>query len=159
MPLDGKEPIDVMLSMDTDTPSKPFGGPEEITFIPNGGGLLFTARNPDEPEARSTNFDIYLALITGSDNPRNITAANKAWDTYPVFRPDEKAMACLSMARPGYESDRQRIILRYNEEDPGEYQSLTEDWDRSAGAIVFSPDSKTIYTTATNLGQRSLFAI
>ncbi len=159
MPIDGGEATDVMPDMDADTPSKPFGGSEEFTFTPNGRGLVFSARDAGKSEAWSTNFDLYLAVIDGSRKPRNITAENTAWDTVPVFRPDGKALASLAMKTPGYESDRQRIVLRFNEEDSAEKTILTENWDRSASSIIFSPDSRTIYTTATNLGQKSLFAI
>jgi dipeptidyl aminopeptidase/acylaminoacyl peptidase len=66
-------------------------------------------------------------------------------------------MAYLAMAKPGYESDRMRIVLR---RWPGAAERiLTESWDRSPSSICFSLDGKTIYTTATNLGQRSLFAV
>jgi dipeptidyl aminopeptidase/acylaminoacyl peptidase len=160
MATDGiSEPVDVMKDMDVDTPSKPFGGPEEITFTPNSRGLVFTARDAGKQEAWSTNFDIYISELTASRSPRNITASNLAWDTTPVFSPNGKSMASLAMVRPGYEADRFRIVLRYSAENPDDKQILTEHWDRSPGSIVFSPDSKTIYTTATNLGQRSLFAI
>ncbi|MHC4912171.1 MAG: TolB family protein, partial [Planctomycetota bacterium] len=40
MPAKGGEPVDVMQGMDADTPSKPFGGPGEITFTPNGRGII-----------------------------------------------------------------------------------------------------------------------
>jgi dipeptidyl aminopeptidase/acylaminoacyl peptidase len=159
MPADGGDPVDLMPDMIADTPSVPFGGPGEITFTPNSKGLLFTARNPSEPEAQSTNFDLYLVTVDGSDKPENITAQNKAWDTIPVFNPAGDRLACLAMARPGYESDRFRIVLRYSEKNPDDKTILTESWDRSPGSIVFSPDGKTIYTAAHNLGQRSLFAV
>ena len=159
MPAAGGEVVDVMPGMDADTPSKPFGGPEEITFTPNGSGLVFTARDAGKKEAWSTNFDLYISGLKGSRSPRNITAANEAWDTMPVFSPDENSLASLAMARGGYESDRFRIVLRFSEDDVENKRILTENWDRSPGEIVFSPDGKTIYTTATNLGQKSLFAI
>ena len=48
-----------MPAMDADTPCKPFGGPEEIAFTPDGKGLVFTARDVGREEAWSTNFDLY----------------------------------------------------------------------------------------------------
>ena len=36
MPIAGGDAVDVMRDMDADTPSKPFGGPEEIAFTPDG---------------------------------------------------------------------------------------------------------------------------
>ena len=35
---------------------------------------------------------------------------------------------------------------------------LTEDWDRSPSGIAWSADSRTIWSCADNLGQKSLFA-
>ena len=157
MPAAGGKAVDVMSGMDADTPSKPFGGPEEITFTPDGKGVIFASRDVGAEEPWSTDFDLYLAPVDGSEPPQCLTDKNEAWDTNPVFSPDGKTLAYLAMARPGYESDRFRIILR---RWPGSLERvLTEDWDRSPSSICFSADGNTIYTTAANTGQRSLFAI
>jgi dipeptidyl aminopeptidase/acylaminoacyl peptidase len=157
MPTIGCKAVDVMKGMDTDTPSKPFGGPEEITFTPDGKAVIFTARDVGAEEPWSTDFDLYLAPIDGSEPPKCLTEKNQAWDTNPVFSPDGKTLAYLAMDKPGYESDRFRIILR---RWPGSLERiLTEDWDRSPSTICFSADGNIIYTTAANTGQRSLFAI
>jgi dipeptidyl aminopeptidase/acylaminoacyl peptidase len=153
---DGKA-IDVMQKMDADTPSKPFGGPEEITFTPDGKAVIFTTRNVGREEPWSTNFDLYIAPVDGSEPPVSLTASNKAWDTTPVFSPDGKTMAYLAMARPGYESDRFQIILRPWPE--GQPKVLTENWDRSPSSLSFSSDGQILYATAENLGQHSLFAV
>jgi dipeptidyl aminopeptidase/acylaminoacyl peptidase len=157
MPAHGGDPIDVMGDMDADTPSKPFGGPEEITFTPDGRAVIFSARDVGAEEPWSTDFDLYLTPVDGSERPKCLTEKNEAWDTNPVFSPDGKVLAYLAMTRPGYESDRLRIVLR--RWSGRTERVLTEDWDRSPSSICFSPDGKTIYATATNLGQRSLFAI
>lgn len=157
MAVDGDKPVDLMPGWDADTPSKPFGGIEEVAFAPDSKSLVFTARVAGREEPWSTNFDLYHVPIDGSADPKNLTEANKAWDTAPSFSPDGKTLAYLAMARPGYESDRFRIMLRSWPD--GETRALTENWDRSPGGIVWSNDSKTIYTTASNIGQSSLFAI
>ena len=156
-PVEGGQAVDVMQGMDADSPSKPFGGPEEITFTPDGKGIVFAARDVGREEAWSTDFDLFHAAIDGKGKPRKLTRDNRAWDTQPVFSPDGKTLAYLSMARPGFESDRMRITLM--DWPSGKKRQLTEDWDRSAGAIVWSDDGKTIFTKANNLGQRSLFAV
>ncbi|MBN1845609.1 MAG: S9 family peptidase [Sedimentisphaerales bacterium] len=150
-------PVDVMKDMDADTPSRPFGGPEEITFTPDGQGLVFTARNAGRTEAWSTNFDLYVAPIDGAEGPRCLTGNNPAWDSQPLFSPDGKTLAYLAMRRPGYEADRMRIILR--DWESGRDRILTEEWDRSVEGFCFSPDGGVLYATAANLGQKSLFAI
>lgn len=158
MSTNGKgDPLDVMKDMDADTPSKPFGGPEEITFTPDGKGLIFSARNAGNAEAWSTNFDLFYVPIDGSKKPSCLTEKNKAWDTQPIFSPDNKTLAYLAMQRPGYESDRLRIVLQ--DWKSGKERILTGNWDRAIGSYCFSQDGKTIYATATNLGQKSLFAL
>ncbi len=157
MPADGGQATDVMQGMDADTPSKPFGGPEEITFAPDGKSVIFTAREVGHEEPWSTDFDLYLAPIDCSQSPKCLTEDNKAWDTNPVFSPDGKTLAYLAMTRPGYESDRIRVVLC--PWPKGKPKILTEKWDRSPSSLCFSADGTTLYATATNLGQRSLFAI
>jgi len=157
MPLAGGDPVDVMDNMDADSPSMPFGGPEEIAFTPDSKSLVFTARDAGREEAWSVDFDLYVVPVDGSEAPRCITEANEAWDTQPVFSPDGSTLAYLAMERPGFEADRLRIVLR--DWKSGEERVLTQDWDRSASAIVWAAGGKTIYTNANNLGQKSLFAI
>jgi dipeptidyl aminopeptidase/acylaminoacyl peptidase len=158
MPSAGKpSPIDVMAQMDADTPSKPWGGPEEFTFTPDGKEVVFTARDAGRKEAWSTNFDLFRAPIDASKTPTCLTEANPAWDWCPTFSPDGKWLAYLAMKIPGYEADRFRIILRRWPE--GESKVLTEAWDRSPTAMAWSSDGKSLYAVAPNLGQTSLFAV
>lgn len=163
MPAEGGEAVDVMAAMDADCPSKPFGGPGEITFTPDGKGLIFAARDAGKTEPWSTDFDLYYVPVDAFDPPKCITRENKAWDTSPAFSPDGKTLAYLATTRPGYESDQVRIILRIWPD--GEERVLTESWDCSmllwsgGGDLCFSQDGKTIYTTALNAGQNSLFAV
>ena len=157
MPSAGGKATDVMPDMDADTPSKPFGGPDEITFTPDSKGIIFSARDVGRKEPWSTDFDLYLTTIDASKPPKCLTEKNKAWDTNPLFSPDGRTLAYLAMARPGYESDRFRIVLRSWPDS--EERVLTENWDRSPSSICFSADGKTLYATAANTGQKSLFAI
>ncbi|MHC4727136.1 MAG: TolB family protein [Planctomycetota bacterium] len=157
MPIAGGDVVDLMWGMDADTPSKPFGGSEEITFTTDGRGLVFSARDAGKAEPWSTDFNLYSILIDGSQPLKCLTKDNKAWDTNPVFSPDGRTLAYLAMTKPGYESDRFRIILISWPD--GKMRVLTENWDRSPSSICFSADGKTIYTAATNVGQKSLFAV
>jgi len=157
MPVAGGEAVDIMRGMDADTPSRPFGGPEEITFTPDSTGVVFTARDVGREEPWSTDFDLYFAPVDGSQPPKCLTEENQAWDTQPVFSPDGKTLAYLAMSRPGYESDRFRIVLRPWPQ--GKPRVLTESWDRSPSGFCWAADGKTIFAIAENIGQQSLFAI
>ncbi|HWO57886.1 MAG TPA: S9 family peptidase [bacterium] len=154
MPADGGEAKDLVPGMDADAPA---GGTDEYTFTPDSRGVVISARNVGREEAWSTDFDLYYVPIDGSAPPRDLTEANEAWDTNPVFSPDGKTLAYLAMARPGYESDRYVIMLRGWPN--GEARPLTPNWDRSPGSIVWSRDGRTIYTTANNIGNTALFAV
>jgi dipeptidyl aminopeptidase/acylaminoacyl peptidase len=157
MPIEGGTAVDIMKGMDADSPLKPFGGTEEFTFTPDSKAIVFTAANSGKAEAWSTNFDLFLAPVDGSEAPKCLTEANKAWDTAPVFSPDGKTMAYLAMKRPGFEADRYYIKLRTWPE--GNERVLAEQWDRSPGTIAWGPKGMTLYAIADNLGQTSLFAI
>lgn len=157
MPTAGGPPVDVMPGMDADAPSKPFGGPEEIAFAPDGKSVVFAARDVGREEAWSTDLDLYVAPVDGSAPPRCLTQDNPAFDNGPVFSPDGKTLAYVAMERAGYEADQLRIMLRPWPE--GQPRRLTPDWDRSADGMTWSADSKTIYTTADSLGQKSLYGI
>lgn len=154
------EPVDLSKGMVADVPSRPFGGSEEWAFSPDGRTVIFAARlagenNREEPW--STNFDLYEIPIDGSRAPRNLTEANPAWDTQPVYSPDGKTLAYLRMARAGFEADRFAIVLR--DLATGRERTVGDDWDRSSNGVIFSADGKTLYTTAYDLGQVPLFAI
>ncbi|MEO8381823.1 MAG: S9 family peptidase [Acidobacteriota bacterium] len=152
----GGAATDIMLPMDADAPSKPFGGAEEYAFTPDSKSVVFTARNVGREEAWSTNLDLFVAPVDGKSQT-NLTTANKAWDSIPAFSPDGKTLAYLAMERAGFEADRFRIVLRSWPD--GSPRVLTEKWDRSPGDLAWSSDGKTLYASADNLGQHSLFAI
>lgn len=149
-------PVDVTAGLDADSPSKPFGGAGEITFTPDSRSLVFAARDAGAEEAWSTDFNLYLAPVDGSTAPERLTP-NPAWDTHPVFSPDGSTLAYLAMQRASFEADRFRIVLR--QWPGGGERVLTEDWDRSVGDLVFSPDGKTLFVTAGDIGEVPLFAI
>jgi dipeptidyl aminopeptidase/acylaminoacyl peptidase len=149
--------LDVMAGMDGDSPSVPFGGPEEFTFTPDGTALVFTVRMAGREEPWSTDFDLYITPADGSHAPALLTTENRAWDTQPAFSPDGGTLAYLAMERPGFEADRFRILLQ--DWPHGESRVLTQEWDRSVGSMTWSPDGKKLLVTAQNLGNTSLFAV
>ncbi|GAA4783578.1 prolyl oligopeptidase family serine peptidase [Lysobacter hankyongensis] len=140
-----------------DVPSKPFGDMSETTWSPDGASLVLSARISDRTEPTSTNFDLYLVAADGSGSARNLTAANKAWDTGPVFSADGKTLYYRAMKRPGFEADRFALMAM----DPvsGKTREIAPKWDASADGIRLSADGKSIYTTAQELGRHPLFSV
>ena len=140
-----------------DTPSKPFGGAEEISWSPDGRTLYFALREAGRIEATSTNLDIFAVAADGSAPPRNLTDANDATDTFPAVSPDGRTLAYVAMKRPGYEADRQVIMLR--DLATGRTRALTEAWDRSAGSLAWAADGKSLLVTADDTQEVPLFRV
>jgi dipeptidyl aminopeptidase/acylaminoacyl peptidase len=156
-PVDGGPATDVMADMDADAPSRPFGGPEQFTFTPDGTHLVFTARDVGREEAWSTDLDLFEAPVDASVPPGKLTTENRATDTDPSFSPDGTSLAYLAMDRPGFEADKLTVMVR--DWTTGDTRRLTDDWDRSVDALAWSADGRTLYALAEDTGQRGLFAI
>jgi len=140
-----------------DTPSKPFGGGEELSFTPDGRTLFFALREAGRIEPLSTNLDIFQAPSDGSAPPVNLTDANDATDTLPAVSPDGKTLAYVAMARPGYESDRQ--VLQLRDIATGATRPLTQNWDRSVGSIEWAPDGKSLLVTTGDTLEEPVFRV
>lgn len=140
-----------------DSPSKPFGGGEEIAWGADSRTVFFTLRKADRGEPMSTNLDIYSWLVDSRMMPMNLTEDNQATDTLPAPSPDGKWLAYAAMARPGYEADRQVLMLR--DLSTGETRKLTDAWDRSVASIAWAVDGKSLYVTAQDTLEHPLFRV
>jgi dipeptidyl aminopeptidase/acylaminoacyl peptidase len=140
-----------------DTPSKPFGGGEEIALSPDGRTVYFALREAGRTEELSTNLDIFAVPTDGSALPVNLTSANKATDTQPTMSPDGRMLAYVAMARPGYESDRTVLMLR--DLATGTVRPLTQQWDRSVGSIEWEKDGRSILVTAEDTLETPVFRV
>jgi len=140
---------------DYDAPVFSLGGQDDYAFSPDGQEICY-ASNHDKVEATSTNNDLWLVSVNGSA-AKNITADNPASDSTPLYSPDGKYIAYRAQQRPGYESDRFRLMLY--DRKTGEKKDLTEGFDHWVGSIVWSPDSKTIYFAAEHEGHSLIYAV
>jgi len=140
-----------------DTPSKPFGGGEEVSWAADGKTVYFALREAGRIEPLSTNLDIFAAPADGSAAPVNLTADNKGTDNLPTVSPDGRSLAWFAMARAGYEADRQVLMLR--DLATGQVRALTANWDRSVGSIAWSPDSKRILVTAEDTQENPIWSV
>ena len=76
------------------------------------------------------------------NSPDNL-ANNPGYDQNPKFSPDGRYVAWLSMARDGYESDRQRLCVY--DLSTSEKRYVTESFDSSVDDFVWGDDSNTLY--------------
>jgi len=148
---------------DYDAPVFSLGGQDDYAFSPDGQEICYTS-NHDKNEAASTNNDLWIVPVSmgAGDSPaqvlaktKNITADNPASDSTPLYSPDGRYIAYRAQQRPGYESDRFRLMLY--DRQTGEKKNLTEDFDRWVGTFAWSPDSRNIYFSAENFGNAPIY--
>lgn len=157
MPVAGGKAVSVMGGLVGDSPSKPFGGAEELAWSADGKTLFFTLREAGRIEPLSTNLDIFSVPADGSAKPVNLTDANDATDTMPVVSPDGKWLAYAAMKRPGYEAD--RLVLMLRNIATGETRALTQGWDRSVGSIAWEAHGKGLLVTANDVLDNPVFRV
>lgn len=158
MPLDASaKPVLVTRGIDGDVPSKPDGGNTDYAWSPDGKTVYFDVRIAGKTEPWSTNFDVYSVPADGSAAPKNLTAANTAWDAFPLPSHDGKTLYYLAMKVPGFEADRFGIMALNLA--TGATREIDPHWDRSAGALTLSADGETLYTTVADDGNVALYAI
>lgn len=148
-------------------PMEPFGGIEQLAWSPSSKAVAYTCRKKTGRDyAISTDSDIYFynvdtketdnlckpkdyepvdvdpthtmktQVVNSKENLKN----NPGYDTNPQFSPDGRYVAWLSMARDGYESDRNRLCVYTFE--TGEKNYVTEAFDSNVDAFCWSADSR-----------------
>lgn len=164
------EGTDIMKGEPYECPVKPFGGAEQLAWSTDSKTIAYTSRKKTGINyAISTDTDIYLYNIESKQTVNickpanykepeiNMTKSmknqavnseenlknNPGYDVNPKFSPNGLYVAWLSMARNGYESDRNRLCV-YNLKT-GEKTYTTESFDSNVDDFCWSADSKTLY--------------
>lgn len=164
------EGTDIMEGEPYECPVKPFGGAEQLAWSTDSKTIAYTSRKKTGINyAISTDTDIYLYNIESKQTVNickpanykepeiNMTKSmknqavnseenlknNPGYDVNPKFSPNGQYVAWLSMARNGYESDRNRLCV-YNLKT-GEKTYTTESFDSNVDDFCWSADSKTLY--------------
>ena len=126
-----------------ESPMKPFGGMEQLTWSPDGKTIAYTCRKKTGKEyALSTNSDIYFYDVENRKT-ENKTEGMMGYDQNPVFSPDGKWLAWESMERDGYEADKIRLFVMNLES--GEKKDYSADFDQNSTNLNWSSDSKSIF--------------
>ena len=163
------EGVDMLKDKPYECPMAPFGGVEQLNWSPDSKFVAYTCRKKTGVNyAVSTDSDIFLYDIA-TGNTRNLckpanykpvdfdptktmkTQAinhqkedlNMGYDVNPKFSPDGRYIAWQSMARDGYESDRNRLCV-YTLAD-GTKNYVTETFDSNVDDFCWANDSRTLY--------------
>lgn len=135
--------FDILEGEPYESPTLPFGGAEQLNWSPDGGKILYASRKVVGKEyAYSTNTDIYLFDIETKSHT-NLTEGMPGYDTDPVFSPDGKHIAWLSMERAGFEADKHRLFVMNLE--TGEKRDLTQNFKYNAESPVWLNDGSGLY--------------
>ncbi len=140
---------------DYDAPVFSLGGQDDYAFSPDGQEICYTS-NHDKVEATSTNNDLWIVPVTGGA-AKNITADNPASDSTPLYSPDGNSIAYRAQQRPGYESDRFRLMLY--DRKTGEKKSLGDALDLWVGTFTWALDSAKLYFVAESKGDAPIFEV
>ena len=165
---------------DYDAPVFSLGGQDGYAFSPDGKEICYTS-NHDKNAAASTNNDLWIVPVNvGADafvrpasqasagqpskyvtgvlaQTKNITADNPASDSTPLYSPDGRYIAYRAQQRPGYESDRFRLMLY--DRKTGEKKDLMPDFGHWVGTYTWAGDSETIYFSAEHLRHSLIYAV
>jgi dipeptidyl aminopeptidase/acylaminoacyl peptidase len=139
---------------DHDVPPFNLGAQDMYSVSPDGQELAYTS-NIDEVEATSTNNEIFLVPMAGG-TPKKISSS-PGNDNTPLYSPDGNHLAWRSMARAGFEADKESLIIY--ERKTGQARNATINFDRSVGSMVWNPDSKAIVFTAEDHGEAPIWVL
>lgn len=144
------ETTDILAGEPYESPMKPFGGIEQLTWSPDSKSIAYTCRKKTGLEyAISTDSDIYLYNLE-TKQTRNLckedsTDKNMGYDTNPQFSPDGGFIAWQSMERDGNESDRNRLCVM--DLKNGKKTYVTEAFQSGVDSYCWAPDNQTLYFT------------
>jgi dipeptidyl aminopeptidase/acylaminoacyl peptidase len=131
--------------------------PDESSYdiAPDGTEIAF-AVNTDS-SGIDPNFDIFTLPVEGGSpqNLTNLTKDNAGDDTVPLYSPDGRSLAFRRQVIKGFYADRARLML-YDRRG-SKLRNLTENWDRSADGLVWSPDSGALFGSIDDAATRRIY--
>lgn len=164
------EGVDILKGEPFECPMKPFGGIEQLAWSPDSKSIAYTCRKKTGRDyAISTDADIYLyntttgttknlckpvgyvepeidachsmkdQAVNSAENLKN----NLGYDVNPKFSPDGQYVSWQSMARDGYESDRNRLCVY--DLASGKKTYVTEAFDSNVDDYCWNADSRSLY--------------
>jgi dipeptidyl aminopeptidase/acylaminoacyl peptidase len=130
------------------------GEPDSSSYdiSPDGTELAFAA--DVDSTGIDPNFDVFVMPIDGG-TPTNLTADNPGDDMSPLYSPDGRLLAFRRQVVKGFYADRARLMLF--DRRTRSTRGLTDDWDRSADGLVWSPESDALFGAIDDAGTRRIY--
>ncbi len=156
---DGKigTPLDIMASEPFDSPMAPFGGMEQLAWNNDGSKLAYVSKKLKGMDyALSTNSDIYIYNLKDKTTT-NISKGMPGYDQDPVFSPDGTKIVWRSMETPGYESDKDRIMIY--DFPTGKAKDYSVNFDQNAGNFKWTKDGKQLYFISGTKGTEQIYKL
>ncbi len=137
--------------VDHDVPTLALGG-ADVAVSPDGAEVA-VVYNPDPNVAESTNNDIFV--LQGNGGPAQVVTTRRGNDHSPAFSPDRRQIAYLSMETPGFEADRQQLMLY--DRATRLHRALTGSWDLNVQSFAWTPDGRSIVVEMEERGSHNLY--
>lgn len=127
---------------------------DDFDISPDGKEIAFAAdsdRSGVEP-----NLDLYVVPADGGV-ARNLTAANGASDSKPLYSPDGRTIAYgrQEVRRTYYD----RVRLALYDRAAGTSRVVTDAWDRSVSGLVWLADGRSLLASIDDSGTRRVYRI
>jgi len=155
---DGKltgKATDILEGEKVHSPLPPFGGSSEINFSPDSKSLVYVSKKlQGTAAATSTNSGLYLYDIQAKTT-KLLTTENLGYDNEPQFSSDGSKLAWLSMARDGYEADKNQILVMNMAN--GLVNTITTSFDQSVSSLQWGLTSDRLFFTAYTQGTVQLY--
>ncbi len=174
---------DIMEGEPFESPLKPFGGIEQLSWSPDSKSIAYTSKKlTGINSATSTDSDIYeYNLETGKTtnlckpsnyvrpnvimsesfqkqavNAKGSVDLNMGYDINPRYSANGRYISWQSMERDGYESDRNRLCVL--DRTTGKKVYVTESFESNVDDYCWAPDNKTLYFVGTWHGTTQLYS-
>lgn len=148
---------DIMEGERFDSPLKPFGGMEQIVWTPDGTKIAYTCKKlTGKDYALSTNSDIYLFDLQAATTI-NLTQGMPGYDLNPVFSPDGLRLAWESMARDGYEADKNRLMIK--DMESGNQINYSANLDQDVHNLAWNNMGDALFFTSNRHATEDIYRI
>jgi dipeptidyl aminopeptidase/acylaminoacyl peptidase len=148
---------DIMENQRFESPMAPWGGMEQICWSLQNDKIAYTCKKLVGVDyTLSTNSEIFVYDLK-TNTEIIVSKGIEGYDQDPVFSPDGKKLVWRSMARDGFEADKDRIMIY--DFVSGKFTDFSEKFDQGANNFTWSADSKNLYFLSSIHGTVQIYSL